>query len=58
MIVEQPTCSNNLSAFAAMYSIVEPITSCMGMIQDFLRPMDGMKVESTRGDHKSLREYG
>lgn len=41
-----------------MYSMRVPIMSCIGMIQDFRRPKDEKKTESTMGDHISLSEYG
>jgi hypothetical protein len=41
-----------------MYNIRLPTISCIGIIQDFLRPMRLKKTESTIGDHSSLSEYG
>ena len=35
-----------------------PTIVWIGMIQLFLLPSFGEKIESTMGDHKSLSEYG
>jgi len=39
-----------------MANIIVPMISCMGIIQDLRRPMEGRNFESTMGDQKSLRE--
>lgn len=41
-----------------IYNIRVPLMSCMGMIQDFRRPKDEKKTESTTGDHSNFSEYG
>jgi hypothetical protein len=58
MITWQLTSSSNFCTLIEMYSMRLPSITCIGMIQDFRRPMDGTNKESTTGDHNSLREYG
>lgn len=46
----------SFSALKDMANMIVPIISCMGIIQDLRRPIDGRNFESTIGDQKSLRE--
>lgn len=50
------TSSSNFWTLIEIYNMRLPIISCIGIIQDFRRPMDGKNNESTIGDHRSLRE--
>lgn len=51
-----PTLVMSSSAWYAMASMIDPMISCIGIIHDFLRPIEGKNLESTIGDHRSLRE--
>lgn len=46
------------SALTEMISIMVPMISCIGKIQDLRRPIERKKNESTMGDQSNLREYG
>jgi hypothetical protein len=54
----QLTSSSNFWTLIEMYNMRLPMINCIGMIQDFRRPIDGKNIASTIGDHNSLREYG
>ena len=46
----------NSSALREMANMRDPITNCMGMIQDLRRPTERKNSESTIGDHNNLSE--
>jgi hypothetical protein len=41
-----------------IHNIIEPKMVCMGMIHERRRPTEGKNQESTKGDQRSLSEYG